>query len=76
MLSLFLLVSPQLLPNTFIPPNGVNCKEETVVNNTQVTLVITGGFGHVTHAQASLPLCIHKALNLCQVNPEASQHEI
>lgn len=34
----------------YLPPKGVNYTGETVVNKTQVTLVITGSFGQVTHA--------------------------
>lgn len=41
-----------------LPPNGVNCTEETVVNKMQVTVVITGSFGQVIHAQC-LPTSLH-----------------
>lgn len=34
-----------------LPPKGVNCTKETVVNKMQVTLVITGSFGQVIRAQ-------------------------
>ena len=34
-----------------LPPKGVNCTEETVVNKMQVTVVIAGSFGQVICAQ-------------------------
>lgn len=61
-------VSPSLSSTLtkHLPPKPANCTETSVVSKAQVTLVITVSSGQV----------MHEALNLCRVNPEASQHEI